>query len=422
MIGSEANLELFESRLLNLYKSIGEQDPLAKFRSRAWDHFLELGLPSRKTSEFQYLPLRKLYSKEIVLPGAATLPFEKVQAHIVKGAERSVAVFINGQFQPLLSRFEALPKKAVAVPLFEAFRMFGSFLHNQSARTLQEETDPFVSLNGAFTSQSLFIYLPPNTICEKPIQILHFVTADSALISPRIEFFLGALAETKVLATTVYLGGNGSFVNGALHFSLEEGARAHLERMVFGLPETSWQFDAVRTFMKKDSYFNSLMATDGAETVRDDYRVVMVGPNAEALLNGCWMLDGTREAHTHVKIDHQAPFCHSNQLFKGVLDGVSRSSFEGKIYIQKAAQKTEAYQLNQNLVLSKGAQAYTKPNLEIFAADVKASHGATIGKLDDEQLFYLEARGLSKKKGKELLVRGFSDEVLNKYAFLKRPS
>lgn len=419
MIGSETNLDLFQEGLLKLYNALGNQDPLSKFRSRAWDHFLELGLPTKKTGEFQYLPLRKLYGKQLKLSSGSCPSLNDVHPFILNGLEKSYVVFVNGLFQPLLSSFEGLPKKAVVMPLFEAFRTFGSFLHNQSARSLQEETDPFAALNAAFASQSLFIYLPPNLVPEKPLQILHFVTEEGLLSSPRIEFFLGALSELKVVSTTHYLNGANGCVNAALHFSLEEGARAHLERKAIQVDPTAWHFEAVRATMKKDSYFYSLMATEGAETVRDDYRISMVGPNGEALLQGCWMLKEKNEAHTHVKIDHQAPHCHSNQLFKGILDGFSRSSFEGKIYIQKPAQKTEAYQLNQNLILNQKAIAYTKPNLEIFADDVKASHGATIGRLDEEELFYLRTRGLSLQQGKELLVRGFSDEVLNKYVYLK---
>ncbi len=410
----------FEKRIEELYHKIGVEDPLARFRTKAWDHFLELGLPTRKTAEFQYVPLRKLYSKQLELSTPSALTKEQFSSALLPEAEKTTAIFVNGRFDPMLSRLDGLPKRAVAIPLFEAFRTFGSFLNNQAGRSLQEESDSFAVLNAAFSEKALFIYLPPNTICERPIEILHIVSADNALISPRIEFFCGALSQATVLFKTVYLTeDNASVVNGCYQFTLEEGARVHCERKANAVPKEVWQMEAIRAVMKKDSYFHSLMASEGAETVRDDYKITLVGPNAETSLNGCWALRDANEMHTHVKIDHQAPFCRSNQLFKGVLGDVSKSSFEGKIFIQKPAQKTEAYQLNQNLLLQEGAQAYTKPNLEIYADDVKASHGATVGRLSEEELFYLETRGLSKEDAKKLLVKGYTGEVLNRYVYLR---
>jgi Fe-S cluster assembly protein SufD len=147
--------------------------------------------------------------------------------------------------------------------------------------------------------------------------------------------------------------------------------------------------------------------------VRNDYRVVIGGENAEASLNGVWMLGDRNESHMHVIVDHQAPHCRSMQLFKGVLNGNSHSSFEGKILVRQAAQKTEAFQLNNNLLLSDRAHADSKPNLEIFADDVKASHGATVGQLDKEQIFYMKTRGFHEADAKNLLVYGFCEEVID---------
>lgn len=422
MTGSEIKVqdqELFQGLLESLYTSMGEEDPLFKFRSRAWDQFMELGLPTRKTGEFQYLPLRKLYGQRFSLPTYTALSQDEIKPYLLRGSENCVAVFVNGRFDPALSNLSALPKKAMALPLYEAFRAFASFLNNQSMRSMQEETDPFAALNAAFASESLFIYLPPNVVLESPLQILHLVDQDRVLLSPRVEVFCGALSQANIAYQTVYLKDVQSFVNGAIHLSLEEGSSLLLERKAQYVPNAVWEMQAVRVSMKRDSLLNSLSSTFGSESLRDDYKLSMVGTNAEAHLTGCWMLEGKREAHTHVKIDHQAPNCRSNQLFKGVLNGFSRSSFEGKIFIHKEAQKTEAFQMNQNLLISQGAQANTKPNLEIFADDVKASHGATVGQINADELFYLQARGLSLEESKQLLIKGFCAEVMDRYVLIK---
>ena len=155
--------------------------------------------------------------------------------------------------------------------------------------------------------------------------------------------------------------------------------------------------------------------TEGAKTVREDYKIALNGENGEADLNGLWVLKEKNECHVNVMIEHVAPHCRSNQLFKGVLDDFARSSFEGKIWVRKEAQKTDAFQLNNNLLLSDHANADSKPNLEIFADDVKASHGSTMGQVDEEQLFYLKTRGFSKEVAEKFLVRAFCQEVLQKY-------
>jgi Fe-S cluster assembly protein SufD len=152
--------------------------------------------------------------------------------------------------------------------------------------------------------------------------------------------------------------------------------------------------------------------TDGAASVRQDFQVALKGENGEAFLNGVWMLKEKREAHVHVIVDHQAPNCHSNQMFKGVLDDNSRSSFEGKILVRSEAQKTDAYQLNNNLLLSNACLAQSKPNLEIFADDVKASHGSTVGQLNKEQLMYMRMRGIPEKEARALLVFGFMEQII----------
>jgi Fe-S cluster assembly protein SufD len=159
--------------------------------------------------------------------------------------------------------------------------------------------------------------------------------------------------------------------------------------------------------------FKSISVTNGAATSREDYLIRLQGEAAEAYLYGVWTLDGNRQHHVNICLDHQEAACTSLQKFKGILSDTSRSSFEGKIYVHPQAQKTQAYQMNNNLVLGERAAAYSKPNLEIFADDVKASHGATIGQIDPEHLFYLQARGISAHMAQMLLVQGFKNEIID---------
>lgn len=403
----------FFTFLNELYGAQDAQDPLARLRAKGWDHFEELGLPNRKAEVFQYVNLNKLYSKQLTL--SAQHPIS-IQEHILPECKKSYVVFVNGQMDLSLSNLTGLPEKVIAIPLKEALRSFGSFINNQVAKNLQEEVDPFAALNAAFIQKALFFYVPPSVVLKNPLQIIHVVQGENQLICPRIEFFFGALSEAKVI-TTVVGSGSGNFFNSVTNFSLEEGSQIDYSRVLF--ESSGYHFDATRATLKKDSKLETVIAEMGAETYRDDYKVALVGSNAEVHLNGVAMLRERLESHTHVLVDHQAPDCRSLQVFKNSLDGFSKASFEGKIYVHKIAQKTQAFQLNNNLILSDGAKCDSKPNLEIFADDVKASHGATFGSLDDEQLFYLRARGISERSAKNLLIQGFCFEIIEK---IKIPS
>lgn len=400
----------FRENLQGIFLSQNNQTPLASFRRQAWDQFNAIGLPTRKNEEFQYLSLRKLYEKSFTLPSTAHVPWDKIAPFVFPEARQSVAVFINGHLDLALSNFTSLPSQAMVLPFREAIRSFGPLL----ALQLQGEKDPFALLNAALNEEGLFVYIPPKIALATPLQVLQIVTEDHQWISPRAFLFFGAFAEAKVLGQVVYLGAEEVCLNHSVSFNLEEGSHVSYTRTHFNVPATAWQFEATRVIQKKTSSFNSVLVSQGAEMFRDDYKAGLVGPGAELNLSGAWLLREKRESHTHVLVNHQAPECRSMQLFKGVVDGSSRSSFEGKIFVERAAQKTEAFQLNHNLLLSDEARAYSKPNLEIFADDVKASHGATVGQIDQEQLFYMLARGINKESAKALLVQGFCSEVIER--------
>jgi Fe-S cluster assembly protein SufD len=232
------------------------------------------------------------------------------------------------------------------------------------------------------------------------------------MLMPRVNVFVGAQSDVKFVSSLHQTAINGYFINQVTDFIIEENAHVYYAQVLNHEHPQAWHFEAVRAHLKKQSMFKSVCVTEGGMTVRTDYHISLAGENAEALLNGVSMLRDKREAHTHIFIDHQAPNCRSYQLFKSVLKDFSRSSFEGKIMVRQAAQKTEAFQLNNNLLLNEHCHADSKPNLEIFADDVKASHGATVGQLDEEQLFYMRTRGFPEKAAKNLLIYGFTEQVI----------
>ncbi len=389
-------------------------------RSKAWEHFLKLGLPTRQNENFHYLRLNYLLAKKLIHPQPVTLSPADFSSFIYPECQESVLVFVNGSFYPELSRRTAIADRVVILPLEAATKTYHTFLNNQQIKFLKEEQDPFVALNAALYQQGLFLYLPPKTIVKSPIQLLYLTVnlnesiSEPILVHPRLQLFAGAESESTFYVRHVALSGTHFFVNAVSDLVIEEAARLSYTQLACEEPAASWHFEALRASLKRDSKLTTLCVTAGSQAVRYDYRVALMGENAEADLNGLWLLKEQREAHVHVLMDHQAPHCRSMQFYKGIANDQGRASFEGKILVRQLAQKTEAFQLNNNLLLKDSAKVDSKPNLEIFADDVKASHGATIGQLDAEQIFYLKTRGLSLREAQRFLITGFAKEILDK--------
>lgn len=289
-----------------------------------------------------------------------------------------------------------LPPSVVVRPLQEAMRSFHPFLEGRHrSRLFKEESDFFALKNGLFQTASLFLYIPPGLQCHEKISV-----ASTALF-PRVHLYVGRGA---ALSLHYEQGDNVPFFDVVLD-----------EESLFSFYDTSASLQTVRATLKKKSAFHYLTAPESAPFSRVSLRVELVGEEAEATLEGLTSLKEGGERHIHTLVEHRSPSARSRQHFKTLLEGDSLSSFEGKIYVEPIAQKTESYQLASTLLLGEEARMRVKPNLEIFADDVKASHGATLGRLDAEALHYLRARGLSLDEAKRLLVEGFCREILEKF-------
>lgn len=406
--------EAFQVLLEKLYSENQLKDPVAQMRQKSWDHFVSLQIPSPHDELYRGIKLKRLYSKLYEAATRSSITSEEITPFIYPECAQSIIVFVNGDYRPDLSRTNSLPPKMIVSSLQNAMQTFGAFLNNHWNQTLKEEKDSFAALNGALHQTGLFLYLPSKTIVENPIQILHLIDGQAGpqIIHPRLELFAGAHAEIKIIFRQKHLQKTSYFVNQVSEFILEEGAHVQYAQMLHEENPGSWHLDAVRAILKRNSNFKTLCITEGSETIRADYRVQLMGENCEAFLNGLAMLNNKAEAYTNIWMEHLVPSCRSFQLFKNVLNDFSRSGFEGKIMVRQAAQKTEAFQLNNNLLIHDHAHASSKPNLEIFADDVKASHGATVGQLDQEQLFYLKTRGLLDSEAKALLIYGFCEQMI----------
>lgn len=395
--------------------------PLYPFRTKGWEQLIQQGLPTKDDEAFSYLFLKELFQESFVVKSSkhkeGSFDQERILRSVFPESRHSYLTFIDGQFSKELSDCSGLPSHTVLTSLDEAFHSHRQFLQASFSRVLKQEKDPFALLNLSFHSQGMFLYLPPSTRLQAPVQCLFFSSPGfPRLISPRLHFVLGKHSEGAVIFTPI--GDSSEDLDTSSHLFipytevfLEEGA----DLQWFHSPSSPlkmWQFETVRAQLKQNARLKTLNITQGEKVFRQSYHVQLKGENSEVELKGLSALSHNRTAHTHVVVEHQAPHTRSQQLFKGVLSDTSQSSFEGKIFVHKSAQKTESYQLNRNLVLSPGAVANSKPNLEIFADDVKASHGATVSQLEPNHLLYLQTRGILPQQARCLLIEGFCREVL----------
>lgn len=412
MAEQESEPIAFQKHLETLFAHAGAGDALQKIREQAWNLFVQMGLPTKNTEAYRYFKMRHLLSHDYQIAGESAFSPASIASLIQPECQDSFLVFVNGRYSPTLSCTTGLPNQIAITPLPAAMHTYGAFLRNHWTKSLKEEQDPFALLNSALHRDGAFVYVPPKTIAETPLQILHLVDATQSLITfPRLQLFVGSQSQLKIILSQNITGGAHVLVNQLTEMFIEEDAHVHVTQVRDADSSQGWHFDALRATLKKNATLKTVHVSKSGLIVRQDARVALIGENAEALLNGVWMLEDKHETHTNILMDHQAPSCRSYQLFKGVLRDVSRSCFEGKILVRQAAQKTEAFQMNNNLLLGEYAHADSKPNLEIFADDVKASHGATFGQLDADQLFYMKSRGLPESQAQQLLVRGFCEQV-----------
>lgn len=385
---------------------------LEAVRGQAAAQLERQGLPTVRDELFRHFPLRQFYAKQLVV---AQPPKSKPSLPpCEKGYGR--LVFVNGHFVPAWSDWHLLPKELMIQPLEEAFVSYGAFLSNQFQRSLKGETDPMALINGAYFGRGAFIYLPANCCSDVPLELLSVVDTgeETALVLPRLHLFMGANSQLQLVQREHLLSGKGSVLMRSVEAQLDPSSHLSLLQLKGDREADRWSFDTFRAVLKANSFVDGVEVVRGGGCSRWDGRLLLQGEGAHADLAGLALLEGKSQAHVDLLIRHAAPDCPSRQLFKNLLRGASRSSFQGKIYVEREAQKTDAFQLNNNLLLSDEARAYSQPNLEIFADDVKASHGSTAGALDDEQLFYLCARGLEPRSAESMLIEAFCRQLMDR--------
>ena len=382
-------------------------------RESAMDRFDSLGFPTVADEEWKYTNLSQL-SKQHFDPAGPSQVTDYATQYSFEETSDSHVVLVNGILRNDLSTRKNLDD-VVAIDLFDAIAdaRYGKIVRDYLARNADYHDRGLTALNTAFLESGVFVLVPRNLQMEAPLQITYIANAAGTSNFPRVLIVAEENSSVKLVERFVSPGQHSTFTNAVIEIVLLDGARLKHDRLQQESPE-AFHVAITAAELGRGSSYNSTAINLGAKLARHDVSVVMNHEGAECWVDGLYVVGRNQHSDTHSVIDHKQPYCNSHQLYKGILDENGRAVFNGKIFVREGAQKTDSMQTNKNLLLSPQAQVDTKPQLEIYADDVKCAHGAAVGQIDQEELFYLATRGINPQLGKSLLTYGFAEEVIGK--------
>lgn len=386
-------------------------------RGSAMERFELLGFPTVRDEEWKYTNLATLAKENFVPAATDELDLEDPQSKFgyteTAGAH---LVVVNGFLRDDLSVTTGL-ESVVATDLFNAAAdaRYNKVVRKYLARNAGYHNSGLTALNTAFIQSGVFLWLPKNVKLATPLQITFVADGieQNSANFPRLLIVAEENSSATVIESFVSNGNTRYFTNAISEIILKDGA--HLEH--YRLQRESKEAVHISTTsaeLFRSSRYETTSINLGAQLSRHDVSVILDQEGAETSVDGLYMVGQNQHTDTHSVIDHKQPHCSSRQLYKGILDDNARAVFNGKVFVREGAQKTDAMQTNKNLLLSDKARVDTKPQLEIYADDVKCAHGAAVGQIDPEELFYLEARGINPELGRNLLTYGFAEEVIEK--------
>ena len=320
-------------------------------------------------------------------------------------------VFVNGRFAPEHSSLDELGQSVLVLPLLEAAGTHGELVEKHLAKHAEMQDHAFTALNTAMSGDGVFVHVPDGAVVDLPIHVLNLTTCpdEPVMTNPRNLIVVGDGASVTVIEDYVCAGDDVYFTNAVTEIVV--GKEANVTHYLLERESLrAFNVSSLHIHQSESSNFASHSVLLGGATVRNNVVPVLDGEHCHSLLNGLYLTSGKQHVDNHMRVVHAQPNCDSRQFYRGVLDDASSAVFSGRIVVARDAQKTDAVQSNANLLLTDSARANTHPQLEIYADDVKCTHGATIGELDDNAIFYLRARGISEAEARGMLIHAFAAE------------
>jgi len=402
------------SSFLAFELDINIQTPVHIKRTQALKEFEKLGFPTKKDEAWKYTSLKSILKEDFTIFSKKknVLEFKNVKNYFLDNTETYKIVFVDGFFDPFLSQTS---HDGVDICILSAAltKSVYSKIISKYFDTSINTKDSLSLINTAFAKEGVYVHIPKNKILEKPIEVLHFATGNEAalMLQPRNLIVVEKNAQVEIIETHQSLTENSIFTNSVTEIFV--GENAHLDYYKI-------QNDRLNSSLIDNTYVsqeqNSLAKVHtfsfGGKLTRNNLNYFQKGSYINSTMKGITIIDENQLVDHHTLVDHAKPNCESHQDYKGIYSGKSTGVFNGKIVVDRIAQKTNAFQQNNNILLNDKSTINSKPQLEIFADDVKCSHGCTIGQLDQDALFYLRARGIPKKEAEALLTYAFANNVL----------
>jgi Fe-S cluster assembly protein SufD len=413
----DQNVHAWAGHFDQLKTAAGPENPdLWALRSAAFAEFERLGFPTTKHEEWKYTSLMGLLSggyapaftaSDIGVDHQSGAFYDYV---LPAGLDGDIVVLVNGHFDAALSKISSPSVQVGSLKIMHEFE--DALVASEYAKVAEYNGRALVALNTAMANGGAFIRIPKSAQIERPIIVLHLGFGDQVAANTRTLIQVEAHASAHIVELWHNWNHGKVWENHVSEIVVGEGASLELVSLQNRVGHAFSLTNFTQVHQSKDSTFRSTVVSTEGNIIRNDLQSLHLGTGCNTYFNGLTVLNGTTHVDHHTLVDHAQPHCYSSELYKSVLDGNSTSVFNGKVMVRPDAQKTNAFQSNKTLLLSDGARVNTKPQLEIFADDVKCSHGATTGRLDETSLFYMRSRGLSAAKAKSLLTYAFGAEVL----------
>ncbi len=412
---------MLKDKILNTYLAFENNSNLAidhairNIRNKAIEQFETVGFPTKSIEEWKYTSLKDVLKKDYKLINPLNeVDTKLVKPYLLKGTETYKLVFLNGVFQPQISEtsHDGMDICILSSAMQNTkYKLFFDHYFN----TIASKTDGLTSLNTAFVQEGAFIHIPKSVVVSKPIEILYLTTGNDAeiLSQPRNLVIVDENAYVQIVEKHQSLTSQNTLTNAVTEIFANKRSIVEWYKVQNDTSNASL-IDSTYIRQDKESVVSTFTFSLGGALVRNNLHFYHEGEHITSNLNGITLLNGTQHVDHQTNIYHQQPNCESHELYKSIFDEQSTGVFNGKVLVSKEAQKTDAYQQNDNILLTDEASINTKPQLEIFADDVKCSHGCTVGQLDKNALFYMRQRGIPAKEAQALLLYAFMDEVVNR--------
>jgi Fe-S cluster assembly protein SufD len=410
----ESSIEAYRFTFEESARTSNEPAWLKEIRRSAMGDFERLDFPTMKNEDWHFTNVGPIAEKVFSPAKQGGEISESVLDRIAFGQESIRIVFVNGRLS--LDTYQGdLPDGLTIVNLAQEISAESQILQRHFGQLAGAESAAFTALNTALATDGAVIVIAANTVIDKPIHLM-FISdsgAENASVQTRNLIFAERQSQCTVIESYTGVGGDNYFTNAVTEVFVAEGARVSHYKLQTEA-RNAFHVGTIQVHQKRDSRYESFSFATGGKLARTNIYTTLAGEASEAVLNGLYMCDGSQHIDHQTRIEHVAPNCPSHELYKGILDGNSHGVFNGKVYVHPEAQKTDGKQSNNNLLLSDGARVDTKPQLEIFADDVKCTHGATVGRIDELALFYMRSRGIGPAQAKRLLTYAFAADVLEK--------